>query len=100
MHPEPINPRLVPALRFLREQRRVDLEEDVVEGGAEVGAVDAVVAGGLRVVDVLAFGAVEFYVGGVGDVVLAHGEQVLGFADYARAFAEDALFVFFHLRGG
>jgi hypothetical protein len=97
MDPKAINAWLVPPLRFLRYQGRVDLEEDVVEGGAEVGAVDAVVARGLGVVDVLALGAVEFDIAGVGDVVLAHGEQVLGFAEDARAFAEGALLVFLDL---
>lgn len=66
---------------------------------AEVSAIDTVVTGRFRVVDVLAFGAVEFHVRGVGDVVLAHGEEGLGFADYAGAFAEGSLFVFFHLFG-
>lgn len=68
-----------------------------MEGGAEVGAVDAVVARGLGVVDVLALGAVEFHVAGVGDVVLAHRQQVLRFTQDARALAESALFIFFDL---
>ena len=69
-----------------------------MEGGAEVRAIDAIVAGGFRVVQVLAFRAVEFHVRGVRDVVLAGGEQMVGFADDARAFAEDALFVLLHLQ--
>lgn len=97
MHAEAVDARLVAALRLDGRERGVHLKEDVVEGGAEVGAVDGVVPRGLRVVDVLAARAVELDVGDVGDVVLAHGEQVLRLADHARAFAEDALFEFLHL---
>lgn len=97
MHAEAINPRLVPPLRFLRYEGRVDLEQDVVEGGAEVCAVDAVVPTAFGVVDVFAFGAVEFYVAGVCYVVLAHGKEVLRLAEDARAFAEGALLVFLDL---
>lgn len=100
MHPKAVYPRLIPALRFDWHEGGVDLEEDVGEASAEVGAVDAVVARGFGVVDVLAFGAVEFHGRGGGNVVLPAWEEVLGFADYAGAFAEDALFVFFHLEGG
>lgn len=99
MHPKPIYPRLIPPLRLDGHERGIDLEEDIGERGAEVGAVDAVVARRLGIVDVLAFGAVEFDGAGAGDVVLAGGEEVLGLADDAGAFAEDALFVFLHLRG-
>ena len=97
MHAESVDARLVAALGLGGRQGRVDLEEDVVEAGAEVGAVDGVVARGFGVVDVLAARAVELDVGHVGYVVLAHGQQVLRFADDARAFAEDALFEFLHL---
>ncbi len=58
---------------LLRDQGRVDLEEDVVEGGAEVGAVDGGVARRFRVVDVLALGAVHLHRPLVWDVGLAHG---------------------------
>lgn len=54
---------------------------------------------GFGVVDVLAARAVELDVADVGDVVLAHGQEVLRFADDAGAFAEDALFEFLHLIG-
>lgn len=74
MHPEPIDSRLVPPLRLLRHQRRIDLEQDAVEAGAEVCAIYAVVPGRLGVVDVLAFGAVQLHGGHVGNVVLADGE--------------------------
>lgn len=75
----------------------VDLEEDVVEGGAEVGAVDAGVAGGLWVIDVLALGAEELDGFEVGDVGEAHGEQGVGAAHDAGAFPEFGLFVFLEL---
>ncbi len=97
MHPKPIQPGLIPPLRLHWHQRGIDLEEDVVKGGAEVRAINTVMAGGFRVVDVLAAGTVEFDVRGVGDVVLAHGQKVLGFADDAGALAEDAAFELFHL---
>jgi len=42
-----------------RKEGRVDEEEEVREGGAEVGAVDRAVARGFRRVDVLAAAAVE-----------------------------------------
>ena len=99
MNSKPVDSGLVPPLRLLRDQGRVDLEEDVQESGAEVRAVDAVVAGRLRVVDVLAFRAEKFHAGCAGRVVLAHGQEVLAAADDAGAFAEGAGFVFFHLRG-
>ena len=97
MHAETVDARLVAALGLGGRQGRVDLEEDVVEAGAEVGAVDGVVARGFGIVDVLAARAVELDVRHVGYVVLAHGQQVLRLADDARAFAEDALFEFLHL---
>ena len=71
MNPKPINPGLIPALGFRGQHGRVDLKQDVVEGGAEVCAIDAVVARGFGVVEVLAFGAVEFDERGGGYVVLA-----------------------------
>ena len=61
MNPKPKHLRLVPSNRFGRQHVGVDLEEDVVEGGAEVGAVDGGVTRGLGVVEVFAAAAVEFY---------------------------------------
>ena len=68
-----------------------------MEGRPEVSAIDRVMPRGLRVVNVLTFGAVEFYVGGAGNVVLAAWEEMLRFTDHSRAFTEDSLFVLFHL---
>lgn len=66
------------SLRALGWQHsRVDLEQDVVEGATKVGAVDLSVAGGLWVIKVFAFDAVEFYGRVVGRVVLAHREKGL-----------------------
>ena len=87
----------MPCLTLLRDQGRVDLEENVVEGGAEVGAVDGGVARGLWVVDVLTFGAVHLHGFLVGDIGLAHGEEWVGVADYAGTFAEVGFFVFVKL---
>lgn len=63
-----------------------------MEGSAEVGAIDDGVAGGFRIIEVFAACAVEFYGGGVGDVGLAHGEERLGVAEDAGAFAEVGFF--------
>lgn len=68
-----------------------------MEGGSEVGAVDGGVSRGLRVVDVFAFAAVEFYGFGVGVVGEAHGEETVASAHYSRTFAEVAFLVFFQL---
>jgi hypothetical protein len=59
VHFETKDLRLMSSLRLLRDQRRIDLEENVVERRAKVCPVDGGVAGGLRVVDVFALGAVE-----------------------------------------
>ena len=58
MDSEPKDPWLVPLHRLDRDQSRVDLHQDVVEGGAEVRTVDGGVARRLRVVHVFALGAV------------------------------------------
>lgn len=95
--PEAVDPGLVSFLRLLRDQRGVDLEQDVLEGGAEVGAVDGGVAGGFRVVEVFTFGAVELDGLDVGVVRHAHGEERVVFAHDARTLAEIALLVFLQL---
>lgn len=97
MHPEPVDLRFVAALGLWRQEAGVHLEEDVMERGAEVGAIDDGVAGGFWIVEVLAARAVELDSADVGVVVLAHGEQILTFAGKARAFAEVALLEFVEL---
>lgn len=54
-------------------QGGVDLEEDLGEGGAEVGAINSRVTTGLRVVEILAAGAPELDGLLVGDVGQADG---------------------------
>ena len=61
MHLEAEDAGLVSSLCFGGKHRGVDLEEDVVERGAEVGAVNYGMTRGLGVVQVLAASAVEFY---------------------------------------
>ena len=94
---EPENPRLVPPDRLLRDQSRVDLEQDVLERGPEIGAVDGGVARGFGVVEVFAFGAVEFYGLHVGEVGHAGGEEGVRFAVDAGASAKVVFLVFFEL---
>lgn len=90
--------RHVPFQTLCRYQRRVDLEDDVVEGGAKVGSVDGGVAARLRVVHVLAAGAVELDGFNVGDVRQAHGEERVVKAVDAGAFAKLGFLIFFKLR--
>lgn len=71
-----------------------------MERSPEVGAVDGEVAGRLWVVEVFTARAVQLHGGRVGDVGLAHGEERLGFAHYAGAFAEVGFFELFELFGG
>jgi hypothetical protein len=80
------------ALRLGGQHVGVDLEQDVVERGAKVSAIDAGVARRLRIVDVFAAPAVELDGGRVGHVGLAHGEEGLRVAHDARAFAKVGLF--------
>lgn len=99
MHLEAKHPRLVAPQALGRHQARVHLEQDVLERRAEVGAIYAGVPCGLGVVQILAFGAVQFDRGVVRRVVLAGGQQGLRCAHYTRTFAEFALFVFLRLGG-
>lgn len=78
-------------------QGRVDLEEDVVERRAKVGAVNAGVPRRLWVVYVLAPCAVELDRLRAGYVAHAHRQQRVRAAVDAGAFAKVALFVFFQL---
>ena len=73
------------------------LEEDIVKGCAEVGTVDASVAGGFGVVDVFAFGAVELDWLDAGGVCEAHGQQRMLVTHHAGAFSEVSAFVFLEL---
>lgn len=82
------------------DERWVDLEDDVVEGGAEVGTVDGGVTGGLWVVEILAAGAVELDWFEVGDIGEAHGKEGMGVAVDARAFSKLGLFVLVELFQG
>lgn len=68
-----------------------------MERGTEIGAVDGGVPGGFGVVEVFALGAVELDELGAGRVGHAGGEEVVGFAVDAGAFAEIAFFVLFEL---
>lgn len=70
------------------DQGRVDLEDDVVEGCAEVGTVDGRVPGGFGVVRVLAARAVEFDGLEVRDVGETHGEERVGVTHDSGAFPE------------
>ena len=88
MHTEAVDPRLVAALCLCRRESRVHLEEDVVEGRSEVGAVDHGVSRGLGVVEVLAARAVELHGGRLGNVGLAHGQEGLCAAHDAGTFSE------------
>ena len=97
MNPEPKHPRTIPLLALFGNKGRVNLKEDVGEGSAEIGAVDVGVAGGFGVVEVFAFGAVEFDGLDVGVVGHAGGEEWGGGAEDAGTFAEVGFFVFFQL---
>lgn len=97
MHLEAKYPRFVPLDRFLGDESGIDLEENVLEGGAEVGAIDDGVAGRFRVVEVFAFGAVELDGLDVGEVGHAGWEEQVGVAHDAGTFAKVAFFVFFEL---
>jgi len=78
-------------------QGGVDLEEDLGEGGAEVGAVDGGVAARLWVVEVLAPGAPELDGLLVRDVSQADGQEGVRVAVDAGAFAEVGLLVLLQL---
>lgn len=78
-------------------QGGVDLEEDLGEGGAEVGAIDGGVAARLWVVEVLAAGAPELDGLLVGDVGQADGQEGVRVAVDAGAFAEVCLLVLLEL---
>ena len=68
-----------------------------MEGSAEIGAVDGCVAGGLGVVEIFAFRTVQLDGLLAGVVAETHGEEGLGFAEDAGAFAEVSFLVFVEL---
>lgn len=74
-------------------QSRVDLKENVVEGGAKIGAIDQRMTGGFGIIDVFATCAVEFDGLDVGIIGLTHGQQRMRFAHNAWAFTELGLLV-------
>lgn len=92
---KPKYPRLIPLHTLLGHQRRIHLKKDILKGSAEISAVDSGVARGFGVVDILAFPAVEFHGLGLGDVGEAGGEERVGEAGDAGAFAEVGFFVLF-----
>ncbi len=55
---EAVDPRSISIIALGWNQRWVDLEDNVVEGGAKVSSVDGRMAGGFRIVDIFAFRAV------------------------------------------
>lgn len=97
MHLEAVDAGDIPLDAFGGDEGGVDLEYDVVEGSAKVGAVDGGVARGFGVVKVLAAGAVELDGLEVGDIGETHGEQGVRVAVDARAFAKFRLLVLVEL---
>lgn len=97
MHLEAVDAGDVPLDAFGWNEGGVDLENDVVEGGAEVGAVDRGVARGFGVVEVLTPGAVELDGLEVGNVGETHGEQRVRVAVDAGTFAKFGLLVLVEL---
>ena len=56
-------------------------------------------AGGFRVVDVFAFGAVELDSAHVWKVMLTHGQEGMSIAKHARTFAKVAFLILVKLEG-
>lgn len=98
MELEPVNPRRVSIQILCRYQARVYLEEDIVEARPKVGAVDGGMAGGFGIVDVFAPGTVELDSLRIRHVGLAHWQESLRFARYARALAKVVFLEFLHLQ--
>lgn len=97
MHLEAVDAGDVPLDAFGGDEGGIDLEDDVVEGGAEVGAVDGGMARGFGVVEVLAAGAVELDGLEVGDVGETHREQGVRVTVDAGTFAKLGLLVLVEL---
>ena len=79
------------------DQGGVDLEDDVVEGGAEVGTIDSSVAGRLGVVNVLAPGAIELHRPEIRYVRESHRQERVAVALDAGALPELGFLVFLKL---
>lgn len=99
VHAEPKDLGLVAPAGLCRHEGRVDLEEDVVEAGPEVGSVDGGVARRLRVVNVLALGAKELDRLQARVVARPEGQQRVAVAEDPRAASEVALFELVHHLG-
>lgn len=97
MHLEPKNPWLISPDAFLGYQGWVNLEQDVLERGAKVSAIDSGVSGRFWVVEVFAFAAVEFDGLDVGEVGHAGWEERVVLAHNAGTFAKVAFFIFLKL---
>ncbi len=97
MHLESKNPWLVSSDALLGDQGRVNLEQDVLERGAKVGAVDGRMPRGFRIIEVFAFAAVEFDGLDVGEVGHAGRKEGMVLAHNAGAFAKVAFLIFLKL---
>lgn len=83
-----------------RNQRRIDLEQNVRETGSKVCAVDGSVSGRLRRVHIFTLSAVEFDGFGVSNVGETDGKEGVGTAEDAGATAEVAFLIFLELLEG
>lgn len=93
VHFEAVDSGFIAAHALLGVQGGIDLEQDRVEGGSEVGTVDGGVSGGFRVVDVLALGTVELDGAHVRKIGLTHGQKRVSLADNAGALSKVAFLV-------
>lgn len=84
--------------RLGRHKRGVHKVQEMRERRAEVRAVDGLVTGGVRGVDVIAAAAVELHGIFEWGVDEADGEEGLTVAQYPRAVAEVATLILFDLR--
>lgn len=72
MNSETIDAGYVSIISLLGDQGGVDLKYDIVEGGAEVRAIDSRVTGGFGIVDVFALCAIKLYSLDIRVVGLSH----------------------------
>ena len=97
MHLKAVHARYVSLGALGGDERRVDLEDDVVKRSAKVGAIDSGMPGRLGVIYVLTARTVQLYGLRGWDVGEAHGEQRMGVAHHTGTFAEVSLLVFLEL---